>query len=182
VCTKRTFKATIEFQLMERLFRCVHLRHKLVFLRFQTDRYSDDIRIRTRLIAQLHHGFSGALCGVRKLPQKRYCFRRRPAISQLDRTVGTDSDFGYRMSKTRVRIYIGCALHRALASDICLVAVSNHCVICNTCMVTAVLWNTAGHYIFVLRFLLPSSSVLFPRLFSAIADCMSTILPYMVWP
>jgi len=34
---------------------------------------------------------------------------------------------------------------------------------------------------FVLWFLL-SSSIFFPRLFSAVADWMSTILPHMVWP
>jgi len=41
------------------------------------------------------------------------------------------------------------------------------------------LWNRAGHYIFVLWFLLLSS--FFPRLFSAVADWMSTILPHMPW-
>ena len=44
----------------------------------------------------------------------------------------------------------------------------------------AALSNTAGHYIFVLWFLL--SSFFFPRLFSAVTDWMSTILPHMVWP
>jgi len=43
------------------------------------------------------------------------------------------------------------------------------------------LWNTADHYIFILWFLLPSSSF-FPRLISAVADWMFTILPRMVWP
>jgi len=51
----------------------------------------------------------------------------------------------------------------------------------------AALWNTAGHYIFVLWFLLLSSifyllSSFFPRLFSAVADWMSTTLSHMVWP
>jgi len=43
----------------------------------------------------------------------------------------------------------------------------------------AALWNRAGHYIFAL-FLLSSS--FFPRLISAVADWMSTILPRMMWP
>jgi len=47
----------------------------------------------------------------------------------------------------------------------------------------AALYNRAGHYIFVLWFLLPSFYLFsFPRLISAIADWMSTILPHMVWP
>ena len=48
-------------------------------------------------------------------------------------------------------------------------------------LIMAALWNRAGHYIFVLWFLL-SSSFFFPRLFSAVAYWMSTILPHMVWP
>ena len=52
----------------------------------------------------------------------------------------------------------------------------------STVLFMAVLWNTAGHYIFVKSFLLSSSSFFFPRLFSAVADWMSTILPHMVWP
>jgi len=40
----------------------------------------------------------------------------------------------------------------------------------------AALWNRAGHYISSLYF------VFFPRLISAVADWMSTILPHMVWP
>jgi len=43
------------------------------------------------------------------------------------------------------------------------------------------LWNRADHYIFALWFL--SSIYLFlPRLISAAADWMSTVLPHMVWP
>ena len=41
------------------------------------------------------------------------------------------------------------------------------------------LCNRADHYIFAMWFLL---SVFFPRLISAVADCMSAILPHMVWP
>jgi len=44
--------------------------------------------------------------------------------------------------------------------------------------VMAVLWNRAGHYIFALWFLL---SIFVPRVFSAVADWMSAILPHMVW-
>ena len=46
----------------------------------------------------------------------------------------------------------------------------------------AALWNRAGHYIFVLWFLLSSIFFLsfFPRLFSAVADWMSIIFPHMV--
>jgi len=45
-------------------------------------------------------------------------------------------------------------------------------------LITAALCNR-GHYSFVLWFL-PSS--FFPRLISAVADWMSTILQHMVWP
>jgi len=48
--------------------------------------------------------------------------------------------------------------------------------------VMAALWNRAGHYIFILWFLLLSSSSFFHRRISAVADWMSTILPHMVWP
>jgi len=40
-------------------------------------------------------------------------------------------------------------------------------------------WNKADRYIFILWFL---SSIFFPRLMSAVADWMSTILRHMVWP
>jgi len=51
----------------------------------------------------------------------------------------------------------------------------------------ATLCNRAGHYIFALWFLLLSiffylSSSFFPRLISAFADWMFTILLHMVWP
>jgi len=42
------------------------------------------------------------------------------------------------------------------------------------------LWNRADHYIFALWFL--SFFFFFPRLISAVADWMSTILPHIVWP
>jgi len=43
--------------------------------------------------------------------------------------------------------------------------------------------NRAGHYIFVLWFLLSFYlSSFFPSLISEVADWMSTILPHMVWP
>jgi len=45
----------------------------------------------------------------------------------------------------------------------------------------AALWNRAGHYIFILWFLSNYLSI-FPRLISAAADWMSTILRHMVWP
>jgi len=46
------------------------------------------------------------------------------------------------------------------------------------------LCNRADHYIFMLWFVLSSSSffLFFPRLISAAADWMSAILPHMVWP
>jgi len=44
------------------------------------------------------------------------------------------------------------------------------------------LWNRADHCIFMLWFVLSSSSSFFPRLISAAADWMSAILPHMVWP
>jgi len=48
----------------------------------------------------------------------------------------------------------------------------------------AALWNRVGHYIFILWFLffLLPSSIFFPRLISAVAGWMSTILQHMVWP
>jgi len=45
--------------------------------------------------------------------------------------------------------------------------------------VMAALGNRAGHYIFALSIFYLS---FFPRLISAVADSMSTILPHMVWP
>jgi len=53
---------------------------------------------------------------------------------------------------------------------------STECVI-----VTAVLSSRCGYYILPSGYYLPSS-VFFPRLISAVADWMSTILPHMVWP
>jgi len=47
-------------------------------------------------------------------------------------------------------------------------------------LLIAALWNTAGHYVFALWFLL--SSTFFPRLISAVAHWMSAILAHMVWP
>jgi len=55
----------------------------------------------------------------------------------------------------------------------------------NLYLIMAALCNiaySAGHYIFALWFLLLSSIYLFPRLISAVADWMFTILPHMVWP
>jgi len=53
-------------------------------------------------------------------------------------------------------------------------------------VIIAALCNRAGHYIFVLWFLLsfflPSFLFFFPRLISAVADWMSTILSHMMWP
>jgi len=43
------------------------------------------------------------------------------------------------------------------------------------------LCNRADHYIFILWFLL-SIYLVFPRLISAVAEWMSAILAYMVWP
>jgi len=48
-------------------------------------------------------------------------------------------------------------------------------------LVMFALCNRADHYIFILWFLLLLLSF-FPRLISAAADWMSTILPHMVWP
>jgi len=49
--------------------------------------------------------------------------------------------------------------------------------------IMSALWNRAGHYMFALWFLsfLLSSFFFIPRLISAAADWMSTILPHMVW-
>jgi len=49
--------------------------------------------------------------------------------------------------------------------------------------IMAAIWNRAGHYIFALWFLSSSFfiSFFFPRLISAVADWMSTILLHMVW-
>jgi len=48
-------------------------------------------------------------------------------------------------------------------------------------LIMVALWNRADHYIFILWFLLSSSSF-FLRLISAVADWMSTILAHMEWP
>ena len=50
-----------------------------------------------------------------------------------------------------------------------------------TLLFMAALCNRAGHYIFILWFLLSSSSF-FPRLISAVGDWMSAIILHMVWP
>ena len=52
-----------------------------------------------------------------------------------------------------------------------------------TLVIMAALCNRAGHYIFVLWFLsIFYLSFFIPRLISAAADWMSTILLHMVWP
>jgi len=45
-------------------------------------------------------------------------------------------------------------------------------------VIVAALWNRAGHYIFILWFLLSFLS----RLFSAVVHWMCAILLHMVWP
>jgi len=47
-------------------------------------------------------------------------------------------------------------------------------------LIMAALSSRCGHYIFAVWFLL--LSFFFPRLISAVADWMSTILLHMVWP
>jgi len=47
-------------------------------------------------------------------------------------------------------------------------------------IIMAAVWNRTGHYIFALWFL-SSSSSFFPRLISAVAEWMSTILRHMMW-
>jgi len=54
-----------------------------------------------------------------------------------------------------------------------------HCTV-QVVIIMATKWNRAGHYIFAMWFLLLLLS--FPRLISAVADWMSTILPHIVWP
>jgi len=49
-------------------------------------------------------------------------------------------------------------------------------------LVVAAQCNKAGHYIFALWFLVVLSVYVFPRLISAVAEWMSTILLHMVWP
>jgi len=44
------------------------------------------------------------------------------------------------------------------------------------------LWKRADHYIFTLWFLSSIFFYFFPRLISAVADWMSTILRHTVWP
>jgi len=48
-------------------------------------------------------------------------------------------------------------------------------------LIMAALHSRCAHYIFALWFL-SSIFFFFPRLISAAADWMSTILPHMVWP
>jgi len=54
------------------------------------------------------------------------------------------------------------------------------CDVCDANLFMAILCSRCGHYIFVLWFL--SSSFFIPRLISAVADWMCTILLHMVWP
>jgi len=49
-------------------------------------------------------------------------------------------------------------------------------------VIMVALWNRADHYIFILWFLSIYLLFFFPRLISAAAHSMSTILPHMVWP
>jgi len=49
------------------------------------------------------------------------------------------------------------------------------------CLVMAALCNRTGRYIFA-RWFLSIFYLFFPRLISAVADWMSTILRHMVWP
>jgi len=49
-------------------------------------------------------------------------------------------------------------------------------------LIMAALRSRCGHYISSFRFFFFFLSIFFPRLFSAVADWMSTILPHMVWP
>jgi len=49
-------------------------------------------------------------------------------------------------------------------------------------IIMAALCNRAGHYILHCDFFLLLLSIFFPRLISAAADWISTILPHMVWP
>ena len=49
------------------------------------------------------------------------------------------------------------------------------------CFIMAALRSRCGHYIFAPRFL-SIFRPFFPRLISAVADWMSTILSHMVWP
>jgi len=56
-----------------------------------------------------------------------------------------------------------------------------HCI-CTCILLTVALWNRADHYIFALRFLSFLYLIFFPRLISATADWMSTILRHMMWP
>jgi len=46
----------------------------------------------------------------------------------------------------------------------------------------ASLYNRAGHYIFALWYLSIFYLSCFPRLISAVADWMSTLLRRMIWP
>jgi len=49
-------------------------------------------------------------------------------------------------------------------------------------LIMAAQHSRCGHYIFALWFLLSIYVSFFPRLISAVADWMSTILAHMVWP
>ena len=51
-----------------------------------------------------------------------------------------------------------------------------------TALIMIALWNRADHYIFALWFLLSIFYLFFPRLISAVTDCLSAIIPHMVWP
>jgi len=74
-----------------------------------------------------------------------------------------------------VVIVVVCRLHKSNTDSGC-----RHMSTLTCFLVMAALRSRCGHYIFALWFL--SSSFFIPRLISAAADWMSTILPHMVWP
>jgi len=76
--------------------------------------------------------------------------------------------------------WIWCHVSEAMIEHYGNVFVANYVIVTvSIIVVMAALWSRAGHYIFVLWFLLLS---FFSRLISAVGDWMSAILPHMVWP
>jgi len=106
-----------------------------------------------------------------------YFMHARGATSTFELSFYFPLDIKQIILRMYFRASLSASLRFSMFADI--VRFTYACVI----IIMATLWNRAGHYISALWFL--SFFFLlsfFPRLISAAADWISTILPHMVWP
>jgi len=92
---------------------------------------------------------------------------------------------GEIMMSTSALLFVCRSLSQFRAVDLLLMATSLSRLDFKVVLIVAAVWNRAGHCILACCFFLLSSfflSSFFPRLMSAAADWMSTILVHMVWP